>query len=543
MVHANLFSVAFENNISTWKRGLPPIGKRKRILHCPIRGSASEENFLKVGDKVRNIKEVHFGGRKVPVGSLAVVDKFGRQLEYPYTIRTVETGQRGRILASEVELLQGPPQDEFIATLRKQEYFGEQVIAKNCLRTATLRVPESCPDGGLSVLVIHRDKLKQFGRGEKLQFVRRKAMRAAYRKSGQSDGEERVEKTKEQIDLSKRAIRGNPNLTQFVQMNEDQLDSLARSALLKRGKPGEQIIKEGVMFADRFYVIQSGSFCLEKNEKRVGSSAGPECSFGELALLYHVPTAASVFCEETAGQRADSSSAASAATAPTERGGENTAVAVASSSEQTDSSSSAVAGPTAAASNTSSTSNQNQDVQALESTAREQQGGGRLWVISRSAFKRELVGGNDEKVNEYVEFISSIETFHCLLSSEKQRMAESLVELTFENGKAITREGDKGEFFYILKQGCLRIIQSELPPESVQDGLPLPSAVLENAANAASSGSAAAGGDGAVAGNTDGASATNGASTAQAAQTTAASSTPASAGEAAAPPAASATPE
>ncbi|CAD7940578.1 unnamed protein product, partial [Amoebophrya sp. A25] len=53
---------------------------------------AHEENFLKVGDKVRNIKEVHFGGRKVPVGSLAVVDKFDQQREYPYTIRIVETG-------------------------------------------------------------------------------------------------------------------------------------------------------------------------------------------------------------------------------------------------------------------------------------------------------------------------------------------------------------------------------------------------------------------------------------------------------------------
>ena len=54
---------------------------------------------------------------------------------------------------------------------------------------------------------------------------------------------------------------------------------------------GEVIIKQGDQ-GDYFYVISKGKVKFEVNDKAVGA-AGPGKSFGELALLYTSPRAAS----------------------------------------------------------------------------------------------------------------------------------------------------------------------------------------------------------------------------------------------------------
>lgn len=51
---------------------------------------AHEENYLRIGDRVRNAKDVHFGGRKVPVGTEAIVDKFDPNREYNFSVHERE---------------------------------------------------------------------------------------------------------------------------------------------------------------------------------------------------------------------------------------------------------------------------------------------------------------------------------------------------------------------------------------------------------------------------------------------------------------------
>jgi len=87
--------------------------------------------------------------------------------------------------------------------------------------------------------------------------------------------------------------------------------------------------------------------------------------------------------------------------------------------------------------------------------------GGSLWVISRDLFKEEIARGGDHKVAEHLSLIDNIETFHCLLADEKKKLAESLVELSFEKHEVITKEGDVGELFYILKSGTLTIFKGQ----------------------------------------------------------------------------------
>ena len=55
----------------------------------------------------------------------------------------------------------------------------------------------------------------------------------------------------------------------------------------------------------------------------------------------------------------------------------------------------------------------------------------KVWVVTRSVFKRNLSSLRDAKVQENLELINQVETLQCLLSDEKQKMAEWLVKLHF----------------------------------------------------------------------------------------------------------------
>eukprot|EP00397_Hematodinium_sp_SG-2012_P005219 GEMP01005237.1.p1 GENE.GEMP01005237.1~~GEMP01005237.1.p1 ORF type:complete len:865 (+),score=197.97 GEMP01005237.1:112-2706(+) len=263
-----------------------------------------DENCLRVGDQVHLTKALRVGSKMCEKHTKAVIDKFDGSREYPYTIRA-EGGPRGRVLAAEIEPLTGPPKPKFLATLRAGDFFGEQSLLQNCHRAATIK--SSTP---IVCFMLTRDKFKSFRLAEKLNFVKRKAVVALEEDNhaqSSTDLQREVAKSSLEAKLIKQAIRNNKNLTQIIQMDDDKLSRLADCAYKISVKKDTVIIHQGEIFADKFYVVESGEFSFhvkaaahserDKVAQNMFMGVARECgSFGELALLYHAPRAATVTC-------------------------------------------------------------------------------------------------------------------------------------------------------------------------------------------------------------------------------------------------------
>lgn len=350
-----------------------------------------EEQQLKVGDQVvvAKMSGLHFGGKNIPVNTTAIVDKYDPSREYPYTIRIVETGQRGRVLTEEVQLATGPASEKIIAKLKPGDYFGEQSLLKSANRAATVVTTSDC-----ICFVLTREKFKAFNLGEKLNFVKRAAVMATF--DADDDMERDTNKTPEQTAAIKKAIRGNMNLTQVVQLDESHLTQLAAVAYLEKVEKAHCVIEQGDMFADKFFIVESGEYSFSVNttktegdsmdkaaQSQLVGEAKIGSSFGELALLYHAPRAATVACTKA----------------------------------------------------------------------------GSLWIINRSDFKKVLMKSNDVKMGNYMTILDTIGSFAVLYKDEKAALADALVEIHHIKGEEIVKQGDAGNSFYILYDGKVDFIK------------------------------------------------------------------------------------
>mmetsp|Transcript_51117 Transcript_51117/g.119714 ORF Transcript_51117/g.119714 Transcript_51117/m.119714 type:complete len:811 (-) Transcript_51117:95-2527(-) len=276
-----------------------------------------------------------------------------------------------------------------VATLKAGDYFGEAALLRDEPRTATITA-----DSALSAFKITRDKFKELGLNDKLQFANRKAV-------GGGGGVKKLE-TKSpspKNDLERRligdALKKNENLNTMVTLDEARINQLVDVAWKETVSAGTQVIQEGDLDADYFYVVQEGSFditvsdqgegeqaqsaekAVTKGESKVVSVVASGGSFGELALLYLVPRAASVTAKEAAV----------------------------------------------------------------------------LWVIDRIAFKNILMKVSDAKINEYATYLDRVELLHGLLSEEKKAVAKAMVEMHFTKDEVILQQGELGNTFYILYDG------------------------------------------------------------------------------------------
>jgi CRP-like cAMP-binding protein len=87
------------------------------------------------------------------------------------------------------------------------------------------------------------------------------------------------------------ALQGSAGFL-FSSLSASETDALVMSMAERVLATGETIIKQGDV-GDHFYIVESGTFDIYVNENRV-ASRGPGDSFGELALLYNCPRAATV---------------------------------------------------------------------------------------------------------------------------------------------------------------------------------------------------------------------------------------------------------
>jgi len=277
-----------------------------------------------------------------------------------------------------------------VATLKAGDYFGENALLRDEPRSATITA-----DTALTCFKITRDKFQELGLNERLQFANRKAVGGGGKRVLEVKSPSK--KTDEERELISKALIANQNLQTMVTMDDARVKQMVDVAWKEEVPAGKEIIQEGDLVADYFYVVQEGSFeifvaenpdsnesqaqsaekALTRGESKYVSTVSPGGSFGELALLYLVPRAATV-------------KAVGAST---------------------------------------------------------------VWVIDRNNFKSILMKVSDAKINEYVKYLERVELLNALLAEEKKALAQALIEMHFAKNEVILQEGEKGNTFYILYSG------------------------------------------------------------------------------------------
>mmetsp|Transcript_9972 Transcript_9972/g.22677 ORF Transcript_9972/g.22677 Transcript_9972/m.22677 type:complete len:778 (-) Transcript_9972:170-2503(-) len=188
-----------------------------------------------------------------------------------------------------------------VATLKSGDYFGEHALIRDEPRNATI-----VSSSQMVTLNITRDKFKGMGLSEKLEFPARKAVGGGIdtappaKLPGAKSSAERA--------LMSQAIKSNANLAAVVTLSDEGIGELIDIAWKEQVPAGTSIIKEGSIDADYFYVVQEGTFDIQVSGDQQASASSeskmrqqaqvkyfsPGSSFGELALLYLAPRAATI---------------------------------------------------------------------------------------------------------------------------------------------------------------------------------------------------------------------------------------------------------
>ncbi|CAK8991289.1 unnamed protein product [Durusdinium trenchii] len=206
-----------------------------------------------------------------------------------------------------------------VASLKGGDYFGENALLRDEPRTATI-----IASSRLLAFRIRRDKFQELGLNAKLQFANRKAVGAGMKAAVKCKPP--TPKTPEDVEMITLALQKNENLATMTTLDPSRLQSFIEVMWKEEVKAGERIISEGDLQADYFYVVASGQFEVmvcdsdaapNASENATAAETGEESqlppppppadapqrtishvaqggSFGELALLYFVPRAATV---------------------------------------------------------------------------------------------------------------------------------------------------------------------------------------------------------------------------------------------------------
>lgn len=291
-----------------------------------------------------------------------------------------------------------------VAVLRAGDYFGEMALLRNEPRTATITAGTS-----LTGFKISRDKFRELGLSDQLQFPNRKAVGGGGRRQGVRSRRPAFSKSQEELELICRALAGNRYLQalgahQPSAVDESRLAQLAEVAWREDVPEGTDLITQGDADANHFYIVQQGRFDIFRSEpcgeamththSNVEAWPAPEAralpegahlvssavagdSFGELALLHAATRAATV--------------------------------------------------------------------QAAEASV--------VWVIDRADFKDIIMTASAAQIDEYVRFLENVPVLAPLIGDERRELARALVEVHFTKDEVILQQGELGNTYYLLFDG------------------------------------------------------------------------------------------
>ena len=192
-----------------------------------------------------------------------------------------------------------------IADLKPGDYFGEQALLAKSPRIATVLAETDCV-----CFVLSGEEFDSLFSKQRLnvQFVKRNAIMAEQFEEKGVLEKVLPEKSPAQIELLQKVLREH---VLFRDTAEDHKEVILNSMWSEKVSSGSRVIQQGET-GDHFYVIEQGVFEVyiqntDFLDEGLGSSPevlvnrlGPGGTFGELALMYNSPRAATVVaCEDS----------------------------------------------------------------------------------------------------------------------------------------------------------------------------------------------------------------------------------------------------
>lgn len=217
--------------------------------------------------------------------------------KYPNGEAVIQSGDVGKefflIVEGEASVIVGSGNEATeVAHLKAGDYFGEAALLHDRPREATIKA--ACD---LKVIKITRQKFQDLNLSYKVHFPCRKAVGAARNKPKEPIGKEPSPKTPEERKFLADALHANKNLNTMVNLTEERTAGLI-DQMWKDSVPADTVlIKQGDLDAFFFYIVQAGEFEVVVSSKAGAKAVGKRVkgeSFGELAMLYSAPRAATV---------------------------------------------------------------------------------------------------------------------------------------------------------------------------------------------------------------------------------------------------------
>jgi CRP-like cAMP-binding protein len=230
--------------------------------------------------------------RKLPNSDIPILATLFKDKQFKAGEDVVKQGEEGETFflireGSAEVLIDGAK----VATLSKNDYFGEKALLSNETRNATVKAAISLSTFYVTQADFFAQKLQS-----KLVFANRIAVGGA-RAGGEA--KKPSPKTEEEKKLIAEALKGNEYLATMVKLDQNRIQDLVSVAWKEKVTPGTEVIKEGDLDANYFYIVQDGTFEVTQSDQsndasKVVKEFQEGTAFGELALLYLVPRAATV---------------------------------------------------------------------------------------------------------------------------------------------------------------------------------------------------------------------------------------------------------
>lgn len=187
--------------------------------------------------------------------------------------------------------------NQLVATLSPGDYFGEMSLVNNAARTVTVKATKMS-----KVLRLARDSFTKLFPDDTAKTSRQHregvSAESPENVSTQQNGHDNVapEKKVKSDDIKKMILNAVKYNVLFMNLTASQMETIVNEMYLLDIEKGNKIITQGDV-GNHCYVVEKGTFDIYVHDVNVASLGAGKC-FGELALMYNAPRAATVMSTE-----------------------------------------------------------------------------------------------------------------------------------------------------------------------------------------------------------------------------------------------------